>query len=124
MQSHQAFAIIHSSDGYDEISLTADVKVITQQGEKMYAPQYFDSDYLAPADIYGGQTLEESVGIFKKVISGKGTEAQNAVVIANAAMAIKCISQSDDVNGCIDQAKTILLNGKAEKTLQNLLSLK
>jgi anthranilate phosphoribosyltransferase len=124
MQSHQAFAIIHSTDGYDEISLTSDAKVITQHGEKMHAPQYFHSDYLAPSDIYGGQTLEESIGIFKKVIAGQGTDAQNAVVIANAAMAIKCISQSEDMDACIDHAKTTLLTGKAASTMQVLLSIK
>ena len=34
-QSGMAFTIIHGLDGYDEISLTNDTKVITNEGEKL-----------------------------------------------------------------------------------------
>ncbi|HQV56352.1 MAG TPA: anthranilate phosphoribosyltransferase, partial [Chitinophagaceae bacterium] len=38
-QSEKAFTIIHSLDGYDEISLTNDTKVITNEGERIMTPE-------------------------------------------------------------------------------------
>ena len=38
-QTGKVFTIIHSLDGYDEISLTGDVKVITNAGEKIYSAE-------------------------------------------------------------------------------------
>ena len=35
-----SFTIIHSLDGYDEISLTSDTKVITNKGERILTPEF------------------------------------------------------------------------------------
>ena len=42
------------------------------------------------SDITGGNTVEEAAKIFLKILKGEGTWAQNAVVLANAAMALHC----------------------------------
>ena len=64
------FTIIHSLDGYDEISLTNDTKVITNEGEKIMTPMNWVKEWFR-RDIYGGNTVEESAKIFKKIIKGR-----------------------------------------------------
>ena len=87
-QTEGQFTIIHSLDGYDEISLTSDTKVITNEGERIMTPEQLGKRMVNPTDIYGGNTVEEAAKIFLKILKGEGSWAQNAVVLANAAMAI------------------------------------
>ncbi|MEK7199288.1 MAG: anthranilate phosphoribosyltransferase, partial [Bacteroidota bacterium] len=58
-QTGKAFTIIHSLDGYDEISLTNDTKVITNEGEKVMTPEQLGKRMVVAEDIYGGNTVEE-----------------------------------------------------------------
>src|ERR1700753_539092 len=82
------FTIIHGLDGYDEISLTGDTKVITNKGERIMTPEALGRRMVNAADIYGGNTVEEAAKIFLKILKVEGSWAQNAVVLANAAMAL------------------------------------
>src|SRR6201996_4061255 len=82
------FTIIHGLDGYDEISLTGDTKVITNGGERIATPEELGKRMVNATDIYGGNTIEEAAKLFVKIIKGEGSWAQSAVVLANAAMAL------------------------------------
>ncbi len=117
------YSIIHSLDGYDEISLTGDFKSITQNGEHMYAPRDFEMNAVKPDEIFGGDTVPEAANIFKSILNGTGTDAQNNVVVANAALALQCYYPTKDLMQCIDDARQSLMEGKAAKVLTTLLSL-
>jgi anthranilate phosphoribosyltransferase len=120
-KSHKAFSIIHTDDGYDEISLTSNVKIINKSNSKILSPNDFQLPYLKAEEIYGGSSIEENLNIFKNVINGKGTEAQNAVIIANSSVAIQTISQNERLNDCIEEAKNSLFTGKASSILSKLI---
>jgi anthranilate phosphoribosyltransferase len=122
-QDTKNYSIIHSLDGYDEISLTGDFKSITQNGEHMYAPRDFGMSSVKPDEIFGGDTVPEAAGIFMAILEGKGTDAQNNVVVANAALALQCYFPTKDLKQCISEAKQSLKEGKAAKVLSTLLSL-
>ncbi len=122
-QGGKPFTIIHSLDGYDEISLTNDTKVITNQGEKVLTPEEIGKRMVQPQDIYGGNSVEEAAKIFLKIIKGEGTWAQNAVVFANAAMALQCSGNYNNYNQAYDAAVESLESGKAYKSLQKLIEL-
>ncbi|MEI9933695.1 MAG: anthranilate phosphoribosyltransferase [Ferruginibacter sp.] len=122
-QTGNAFTIIHSLDGYDEISLTSDTKVITNKGENVLTPEVLGKRMVSAADIEGGKTVEASAKIFKTILEGKGTWAQNAVVLANAAMALQCTGQYKNYEECYQLAVDSLENGKAYQSLQNLINL-
>ncbi|NCI46962.1 anthranilate phosphoribosyltransferase [Sediminibacterium soli] len=122
-QTGKAFTIIHGLDGYDEISLTNDTKVITNEGERIMTPEQLGKRTVAKEDIYGGNTVEEAAKIFTRIISGKGSWAQNAVVLANAAMALYCTGSYDRYESAYSAAVDSLENGKAHRSLQNLISL-
>ena len=117
------FTIIHSLDGYDEISLTGDTKVITNEGEKIFTAEYLGKRMVSPQDIYGGNSTDEAAKIFLKILKGEGTWAQNAVVIANAAIALFSTGNFPDYEYCYDLAVESLESGKAYDCFQKLISL-
>ncbi|HTS45177.1 MAG TPA: anthranilate phosphoribosyltransferase, partial [Puia sp.] len=122
-QSGSAFTIIHSLDGYDEISLTNDTKVITNQGERIMTAEQLGKRMVDPADIHGGNSVEEAAKIFSKILKGEGSWAQHAVVLANAAMALHCTGTYSDYNEAYLAAVESLESGKAYQALQSLISL-
>lgn len=122
-QTGKAFTIIHSFDGYDEISLTNDTKVITNAGERIMTPEALGKRMTAPADISGGNTAEEAADIFLNILQGKGSWAQHAVVLANAAMALHCTGKYVDYEEAYLAAVDSLEGGKAYACLQQLISL-
>ncbi|MBL0334006.1 MAG: anthranilate phosphoribosyltransferase [Chitinophagaceae bacterium] len=117
------FTIIHSLDGYDEISLTNDTKVITHQGEKIYTPEQLGKRMVSPADIHGGNSVEEAAKIFTKILQGEGSWSQNAVVLANAAMALYGTGKYIKYDDAYQAAVTSLESGAAGKALQTLISI-
>jgi len=122
-QTGKAFTIIHSLDGYDEISLTNDTKVITNKGEKIMTPEQLGKRAVSASDIHGGNSVEEAAKIFSTILKGEGTWAQNAVVIANAAMALHCTGKFKNYDEAYGVAVESLESGKANQALQKLISL-
>jgi anthranilate phosphoribosyltransferase len=116
------FTILHSLDGYDEISLTGPTKTISNHMEGMLNPEDFGVRLLSQTEIEGGKTIEESAEIFTNIISGKGNDAQNNVVCANAAMAISTVTKCSPKEG-FELAKESLLSGRGLKALQKLQEL-
>lgn len=117
-----SFSILHALDGYDEISLTGDFKMISQDGEKLYGPTDINLPILEASSIQGGETIAESAAIFDNILKGKGTEAQNSVVIANAAAALHTADSSLSFTAAVDKAKESLLSGKALKKFNALVN--
>ncbi|GAB2812317.1 anthranilate phosphoribosyltransferase [Ferruginibacter profundus] len=117
------FTIIHSLDGYDEISLTGDTKVITNEGEKIVTAETLGKRMVNPEDIYGGNTVEEAAKIFLKILKGQGTWAQNAVVFANSAMALQSTGQYATYEDAYHAAVESLESGKAYESLQKIIAL-
>ena len=119
-QTGNNFTIIHSLDGYDEISLTGDTKVITNEGEKIISAEVLGKRVVNAADIYGGDTVEAAAKIFIDILEGKGTWAQNAVVLANSAMALQCTGLYKTYDECYQLAVESLESGKALAGLKKL----
>lgn len=120
-QLERRFVIVHSLDGYDEISLTGPFKMISDEGERVIRPEEIGFDTFKPEELRGGATVEESAEIFEKVLKNEGTEAQKQVAIANAGLAIHCHDQKLGVEGAIDLARESLESGKAMRTFKQLI---
>jgi anthranilate phosphoribosyltransferase len=117
------FTIIHSLDGYDEISLTNDTKVITNRGEQVMTPEQLGKRTVSPKDLYGGDTVEEAADIFRKILKGEGSWAQQAVVLANAAMALHCTGKYAVYEDAYAAAVMSLDSGAAHEQLKKLIAL-
>jgi len=119
-KSNKNFAIIHSLDGYDEVSLTGDFKRISNQSDEILPPEYFGFHKIDADAITGGGTIEKAAKVFINVLENKGTEAQNNTVLANAALAIQVFT-GKAIDECLAEAKESLESGKARLTLKKLL---
>jgi anthranilate phosphoribosyltransferase len=122
-QSGKAFTIIHSLDGYDEISLTNDTKVITNEGERIMTPEQIGKRMVVASDIHGGNSIEEAAKIFTKILNREGTWAQNAVVLANAAMGLFCTGNYTSYDEAYNAAVESLDSGRANEVLKQLISI-
>jgi len=118
----KSYCIIHGLDGYDEISLTNDTKVITNNGERVMTPEQLGKRMVQPSDIFGGNSTEEAAKIFLHIIKGEGTWAQNAVVLANAAMALHSTGKYNAYEDAYAAAVQSLDSGAAYSKLQSLVA--
>src|SRR4030042_558726 len=121
--SDKQYCIVHSLDGYDEISLTSDFKLIMNGIEQVITPGMLNFKKNDPADLCGGLTIQDSTDIFLNILHGKGTKAQNSVVTANAQMAIKCYLLAKSFEDCRSIAEESLYRGKALESLKKLIEL-
>ena len=121
-KTDQNFTILYALDGYDEISLTGPAKAIRNNGESLITPQDFGVEPLSEKQIGGGKNIPSSAAIFTAVLDGNGTEAQNNVVCANAAMAIATARNCTPQEGYEKAMESLLLGqaNKAFKTRQKL----
>jgi len=122
-KAQSKFTIIHSLDGYDEISLTGDTRVMTSEGDRVMTPEQLGKRMVSPSDIYGGNSPEEAAKIFLDILKGKGSWAQNAVVLANAAMALQGTGAYADYDQAYSAAVESLESGRALGSLQTLITL-
>lgn len=116
------FTILHSLEGYDEISLTGNTKIISKNYEQILKPEDFNVNKLNENEILGGVTVEKSAEIFLNILKGNATQAQKNVVCANAGMAIATVKNCSISDG-FELAKESLLSGKALEKLNKLQQL-
>jgi anthranilate phosphoribosyltransferase len=115
------FVILHSLDGYDEISLTGGFKMITDKEEQILNPVDLGMYQVAQKELSGGDSIEASARIFLDILKGKGTQAQSNAVIANAGMAIYCGKQLATVADGIEEARASLYSGRALDKFKKLV---
>lgn len=121
-ETDKNFAVVHALDGYDEIALTGTTKVVTNNTEILFSPEELGLTTISPTEIFGGNTVQEAAALFMTIINGKGTEAQNNVVCANAGLAIATVLQIPHKEG-FEMAHDALLSGKASKRLKKIIDL-
>lgn len=109
------FAVVHSLDGYDEISLTSPFKVVTPTLERIYTPEELGYATAAQASLFGGGCVAESAAIFGRILDGEATAAQRDCVVANAAFAIQLMEPSLTLQEAIIKARMALDHGTARR---------
>lgn len=117
------FAVVTSLDGYDEISLTSEFKVATNQYQSIYRPSDLGLRNVAQKELAGGDTPENAARIFDNVLANEATPAQTQCVLANAAFAIQAIEQNKTIEECLDIARQSLESGRAQQTLRKFIEL-
>lgn len=121
--SETRFAVVHSLDGYDEISLTTEFKVAMPEKEKVYTPESLGFTRCREEDLFGGDTPEEAAKIFDAVLQNTATAPQRNCVIANAAFAIQVICPEKKIPDCIAEARESLESGRALNTFRKFIEI-
>jgi anthranilate phosphoribosyltransferase len=120
--SSSEYTLVHSFDGYDEISLTSDFKLVSRQTEQLLQPIELGFKNLKQQDIAGGNSVADAAKLFLKVLNGEGTSAQNDVACINAAAAIHCVHPNRSITDCIAEAQESLQSKKALHVFKQLIS--
>ncbi len=115
------YYILHSLDGYDEISLTGDFKVISKNREQILSPEGINLYTLKPAEIDGGNTVEEAAKIFMKVLKNEASDARRNVVVANAGFAIQCAKPALSLQDSFQMALESIVSGNALQSFKRLI---
>ena len=116
------YAIVHSLDGYDEVSLTSDFKLISKDKEQIIAPSEIGFNKLKQEELYGGSSVESAAKLFLLVLNGEGTVAQNNAVLVNAAIAIQCVLVNKSFFDCLALATESLKSKHALATYKSLIA--
>ena len=118
------YAIVNSIDGYDEISLTGDFKVSTNDYEKIFSPSDLGFKIAQPDELQGGATEQEAKEIFDAVLENRALEAQKNIVLANAAFGIQVMENGKkSIEECIDIARESIDSGAALSTFKKFVAL-
>ncbi len=122
-QEGTRYSIVHSLDGYDEVSLTGPFRRITPQADEVLHPSDIGFDPVRPEELFGGNTVPEAADIFLRVISGAGTPAQTAAVLANASLAIQTFRPELSIEDARSQAEASLFETKAQKAFETVIDI-
>jgi anthranilate phosphoribosyltransferase len=118
------FGIVNSIDGYDEISLTSDFKVTTNNYEKIFKPQDLGFEIAKPEEVRGGATEEEAKDIFDAVLENRALPAQKNIVLANAAFGIQVMEKGQkSIEECVEIARESIDSGKALATFKKFVEI-
>ncbi len=122
-ETGMGFNVVTSIDGYDEISLTSDFKIVGNKNEFTYRPEDLGLKRATPGALYGGDTPEEACRIFDNVLHNQATEEQKNTVLINAAVGINCVRPEQSLLECLDMARNALESGKALDTFNKFLEI-
>lgn len=117
------FAVVNNLDGYDEISLTDEFKVMTNRYETIYKPSELGFDIVRQEELFGGNTPQEAARIFDNVLHNCATKAQTECVLINASFAIQAMEPLKPIEECVAIARESLQSGKALRTLKKFIEL-
>ncbi|PHI20054.1 anthranilate phosphoribosyltransferase [Lewinellaceae bacterium SD302] len=121
-ETGREYAIVHSRDGYDEVSLTGGgTQVRSREGQQLLYPQHFGLPQLMPAGLHGGETKDEGAKIFLDILDNNCSVAQKAVVCANSALAIRLMGPDKSLEECAAEARESIESSKAREVLNKLL---
>ncbi len=117
------FAVVHSLDGCDEISLTSQFKVCTPLGERIYSPEELGFVTARESALYSGDTVEKAAAIFDSVLSGGASIEQRNSVVVNAAFAINVMDPQKSIEECVTIASETIISGRAEQCFKKFVEL-
>ena len=117
------YTIVHSLDGYDEISLTSTCKVSNNKGENVYSPEDLGFRQIAQKELWGGETVADASKIFLNVLNNKATDAQRNAVVINSAFTIQTICPEKTIDECKSEALQSLERGKAKKAFEKFIEI-
>lgn len=113
--------IVHSLDGYDEISLTSPFKVSTNGSERVMEASDLGLGKARQEDLFGGNTVGEASAVFDEVLSGRASQAKKDCVVANAAFALHTLDPSTGITDCVAMARESLESGEALRSFSKFV---
>lgn len=117
------YSIVHSLDGYDEISLTDTCKITNTTGEYVYEPEELGFARINQSELWGGETVADAATIYMNVLNNQSTAAQKNAVLINAAVAIQTLDPKKGLTDCLKEADESLASGNAKKSFEKFIEI-
>jgi anthranilate phosphoribosyltransferase len=117
------FAIVHSLDGYDELSLTGDMKIVRNDSEMVLKPENIGFEKANENELFGGETVSEASELFDRILENRCTKSQKDVVLANSAIAIQISEPKLSFGDAVAIARESLESGKALKNFKRFIDI-
>ena len=117
-KTNKSYCIVHSIDGYDEVSLTGSFKLFSNNQDLMLEPKDLGFNAIDSVKLSGGKNIKESSKIFLDILKNKGTSEQVDAVLANSGLAIYCAKKLNSIKDGIEIARESLESGKAYNCLK------
>ena len=117
-KTDKSYCIVHSIDGYDEVSLTGSFKLFSNNQDLMLEPKDLGFNVIDSVKLSGGKNIKESSKIFLDILKNKGTSEQVDAVLANSGLAIYCAKKLNSIKDGIEIARESLESGKAYNCLK------
>ncbi len=117
------YMILHSLDGYDEISLTGPCKVISRGMDRIIQPADLQLPTYSAEQLSGGNSVGDAMKIFMAVLQNNGTEAQRDVVIANAGLGLQASFPGRSLDDCLGMARESIEKGSALNVFNTLMGM-
>jgi anthranilate phosphoribosyltransferase len=117
--SGRQFALVHSRDGYDEISLTAAFDIVSNGNAETFYPEDLGFQTIGTDELGGGETIEKAAKQFLQILQNESTTTQKMVVTANAAMAMQLANPEMSFDDCRHQSEKSLNSGAAFEAFNN-----
>jgi len=122
-QTDTEFMVVYALDGYDEVSLTGDFKILTRNDEQIVGPTDLGLHTFDAEELSGGNSVEDAAKIFISVLENQSTRAQKEVALANAGMALYCADSTLGLQGAVEKARESLESGSALKSFKKLIDI-
>src|SRR5690554_532623 len=116
------YTVVHCTAGYDEVSLTGSTRFAGNKKEGYLSPTDFGFKKVKAESLFGGESVKDAAGLFVQILEGNGTEEQNNVVVANAAMGLNLVYPEKSLLECVDMANDALRSGKALQKLKAVVN--
>jgi anthranilate phosphoribosyltransferase len=122
-KENKKYIVLHSLDGYDEVSLTSGIKTFSPEGEGYLQPESFGMPYNTPQSLHGGESIEEAAEIFISVLENRSAPEQTNAVLANSALAISCYDPGKRLDEAVEIARESIVSGKALQCFKTLIEM-
>ncbi len=122
----EAAVVVHGMEGLDEISVCGPTRIAYVDGGEL------EESVIEPADLglptfeiheMAGGDAAENAAILRGVLEGRGSDAQRAVVAANAGTGIWIGGGAVTLRAGVDQARETIASGRAAELLDRLVDL-
>jgi anthranilate phosphoribosyltransferase len=117
------FAIVHSLDGYDELSLTGDMKIVRNDSELVLKPENLGFEPADEIELFGGETVNEASALFDRILENRCTKSQKDVVLANSAIAIQILEPGMSFADAVSVARESLESGRALNNFKRFIEI-
>lgn len=111
-EKRKEFKVVYALDGYDELTLTADARVLGKNTDEIINANLLGVPPSAADHLKGG-SIEQSATILRTILTGKASDELIHVVAANAALGMSCFHPDKNSKQLFKQAVEFIKSGQA-----------